>query len=188
MTEEIVNPGALEPLFGPSDFPNAHRARSASPGAPAEVIVGRRPSPITVTQYLRLEVSDWRDACYAGASDTSIELLNYWFHSDHRVMTSIGEEFPFNYYFCQREAIETLIYLHEVRGIRTQSALTANFGGANRATDALGISPEEDRWAKYAFKNCNRRWQDKGHEPRNRMELLPRAAGKRLTNGAAFSW
>ena len=59
---------------------------------------------------------------------------------------------PFAYYFCQREAIETLIYLYEVRGLRTLSGLTGEFAGADAERAALGISPEDDRWARYAFK------------------------------------
>ena len=59
---------------------------------------------------------------------------------------------PFRYYFCQREAMETLAYLYEVRGIRTLSALTGEYGGADAERAALGIDPAEDQWAKYAFK------------------------------------
>jgi type III restriction enzyme len=59
---------------------------------------------------------------------------------------------PFAYYFCQREAIETLIYLYEVRGVRTLSGLTGEFGGPDSEVAALGISPDEDVWPRYAFK------------------------------------
>ena len=37
-------------------------------------------------------------------------------------------------------------------GLRTLSALTANFAGAERELAALGISPEDDLWPKFAFK------------------------------------
>ena len=152
MPEAIVNPKALEPLFGPSDIPTHHRIRSRIKNAPAEVIRGRRPSPITIAQNLRRDVSEWREAQYGGASDTTIELLQHWFLRDHEVTTQAGDTVPFAYYFCQREAIETLIYLHEVRGIRTLSSLVAEFGGPDSEIAALGISPDEDLWPKYAFK------------------------------------
>ncbi len=148
----IINPAALEPLFGPSDTPAQHRVRSKTKGAPAEVRNGRRPSPITIAQNLRRHVAEWREAQYGGASDTTIELLHHWFHRDHEITTSAGEVIPFAYYFCQREAIETLIYLYEVRGIQALSALTAHFGGPDAEIAALGISPDEDLWSKYAFK------------------------------------
>lgn len=150
--EQLLNPGALEPLFGPSDIPTHHRVRAKVKGEPAEVVKGRRPSPITIAQNLRRELADWREAQYGGASDTSIELLCHWFLRDHEVRAPDGGTRPFAYYFCQREAIETLVYLHEVRGIRTLSALTADFGGADSERAALGVAPSEDLWPKYAFK------------------------------------
>ncbi len=152
MPEAIVNPKSLEPLFGPSDIPTHHRVRSKTKGAPAEVIKGRRPSPITIALGLRRAVSEWREAQYGGASDTTIELLQHWFLRDHEVSDPVGDPVPFAYYFCQREAIETFIYLHEVRGIRSLSRLVAEFGGADSEIAALGINPDEDLWPKYAFK------------------------------------
>ncbi|MEN6532639.1 MAG: DEAD/DEAH box helicase family protein [Bryobacteraceae bacterium] len=152
MTDAVINPSALEPLFGPADIPSHYRIRGKTPGAPAEVVKGRRPSPVAIAQNLRREVSEWRDAQYGGASDTTRALLNHWFGRDHQITDPNGQLFPFSYYFCQRESIETLIYLYEVRGIRTLSALTANFGGPNSELAALGVSPDDDLWAKYAFK------------------------------------
>lgn len=150
MTSPVINPAALEPLFGPADLPNRHRVRSKTAGAPAEIVQGRRPSPLPIVQSLRAAVTQWRQAEYAGASDTTRELLYHWFHTDH--LTTAG---PFSYYFCQREAIETLIYLYEVRDVRRLASLTAQFGSADpQAAElaALGINPDEDQWARYAFK------------------------------------
>ena len=152
MAEPVINPSALEPLFGPSDVPSFHRVRSKTAGAPAEIVKGRRPSPIPIAQQLRRHLADWRDAEYAGASDTTRELLYHWFGQDHHLPAADGETLPFAYYFCQREAIETFIYLHELRGIQTLSSLTCEFGGPDSERAALGIDPQEDQWAKYAFK------------------------------------
>lgn len=150
--DAIINPGALEPLFGPADIPNQHRVRADKPGGPAKVVTGRRPSPITIAQNLRRWVADWRESDYPGASDTTRELLYHWFHRDHVATTETGDTAPFQYYFCQREAIETLMYLYEVRGIHSLSSLTAEYGGMDSERAALGVSPEEDRWPRYAFK------------------------------------
>jgi type III restriction enzyme len=149
MTEVIA---ALEPLFGPTDVPDRHRTRAKLEGSPAQIVAGRRPTPIVVAQNLRLQVAEWRQAEYAGASDTSRELLQHWFGQDHEVVGTDGRAYPFAYYFCQREAIETLIYLYECRAIRTISSLTGEFGGPGSELAALGVSPEEDAWCKYAFK------------------------------------
>lgn len=155
MTDPVVNLAALEPLYGPADVPNLHRVKAKTPGQPAEVRKGRRPTPVAIAQDLRRWVAEWRDTQYAGACDTSKELLHHWFGQSHEVPAPDGSRFPFSYYFCQREAIETVIYLYEVRGIRTLSGLTDEFGLAepeDRRIAALGIHPDEDLWPRYAFK------------------------------------
>jgi type III restriction enzyme len=149
----LINPAALEPLFAPWEEPTKHRIRGDKPGEPAKIINGRRPSPIVIAHNLRWAVKEWREtAFYGGASDTTRELLNHWFNRSHRAKTAAGEEFEFHYYFCQREAIETLTYLREVRGLTSLSDVVANFGGPSAEIQALGITEEEDMWPRYAFK------------------------------------
>ncbi len=150
--QPLVNPAALEPLFSPWEEPTKHRVRGDKPDEPAQIINGRRPSPIVIAQNLRWAVKEWRESFYGGASDTTRELLNHWFNRSHRAKTPAGEEFEFHYYFCQREAIETLIYLREVRGLTSLSDIVANFGGPGAEIQALGITEEEDLWPRYAFK------------------------------------
>ncbi len=58
---------------------------------------------------IRLAVAKWRDEEYKGASQTSISLLNFWFNQEHL----IGQT-KFSFFFSQREAIESIIYLYEV--------------------------------------------------------------------------
>lgn len=142
----------LEPLFAPWEEPDAHRVRAKQSGDPALRVQGRRPSPIEIINPLRAAVRDWREACYLGASDTTIQLLNHWFNRAHRRVTPTGEEIEFKYYFCQREAIETLVYLKEVRRIECLSQLLAEFGGSTAELQALGIAEVEDAWSRYALK------------------------------------
>ncbi len=149
--EQVVNTSALEPLFSPWEEPRAHRVKVGG-GQPPKTIQGRRPSPIMIAQNLRAAVRDWREASYPAASDTTRELLGHWFGRPHRQKTADGEEFEFRYFFCQREAIETLIFLKELRGLNCLSQIVAEFGGAYAETAALGIAPEEDAWSRYAFK------------------------------------
>jgi len=150
VSEPVVNLAAIEPLFAPHEEPNQHRARGQG-GQPAQIQKGRRPSKIAVAQTLRSQVKAWRETDYPGASDTTRELLQHWFGRDHLTEAG-GQQIPFRYFFCQREAIETLIYLYEVRGIRSLTPIMAEFGGPTAETAALGVNPEDDRWAKYAFK------------------------------------
>lgn len=63
---------------------------------------------------LRKEVKSWRDKAYEGASATSLALLQWWFKTDHPIPDNDGITTNFQYYFAQREAVETSIYLHEV--------------------------------------------------------------------------
>ncbi|WP_353258572.1 DEAD/DEAH box helicase [Prochlorothrix hollandica] len=152
MTSDTLNPSILEPLFAPWAEPNAHRVRAEKAGDPAVIVQGRRASPIDLVGNLRSAVGDWREAFYIGASDTTIQLLNHWFGRAHRQTTASGEEFEFRYYFCQREAIETLIYLKEVRRLESLSQIIAEFGGTNAELQALGTAESEDSWSRYAFK------------------------------------
>lgn len=64
---------------------------------------------------IREEVKAWRDSGYAGASNTSRALLEWWFVSDHLIEQADGSMSPFRYYFAQREAVETVIWLYDVR-------------------------------------------------------------------------
>lgn len=123
------------------------------------IVQGRRASPIDLVSNLRAAVREWREAFYIGASDTTIQLLNPWFNRAHRRMlpssegSGVGsEEFEFRYFFCQREAVETLIYLKEVRRLECLSQIIAEFGGATAELQALGITEDEDSWSRYAFK------------------------------------
>jgi len=59
-------------------------------------------------------VKTWRDAGYQGASQTSIALLNWWFNTPHIKLLEDGNSYDFQYYFAQREALESIIYLYEV--------------------------------------------------------------------------
>lgn len=67
---------------------------------------------------LRRGVKTFRDSGYIGASDTSRSLLNWWFCTPHLLPRSDGNMAEFQYFFAQREALETIIFLYDVRGVR----------------------------------------------------------------------
>ncbi len=71
---------------------------------------GRRPSPIFLVPYLREKVTIWRTENYPGLSAVGQKLFNHWFSTNHILSDGIS----FNYYFCQREAIETFVYIIEI--------------------------------------------------------------------------
>ena len=72
---------------------------------------------------IRLEVSEWRANGYSGVTDTTRALLNFWFEEDHFIQKADGTLFEFKYYFAQREAVETIIYLHEIAKVKDKHDL-----------------------------------------------------------------
>lgn len=72
---------------------------------------------------LRRKVKEFRHSGYVGASPTSKALLTWWFQEPHMLEKSDGSLHEFQYYFAQREALETIIYLHDVVGFRDKHDL-----------------------------------------------------------------
>jgi type III restriction enzyme len=100
-----------------------------------------------LVHQLRIEVKEWRDRGYEGASDTSKALLKWWFQTDHVMIKTNGEEFNFKYYFAQREALETTIYLFEVAKARDKHDLL-RYDGSGQLKSSL--FPEE--WLRFVIK------------------------------------
>ena len=67
---------------------------------------------------VRQEVESWRNSGYAGSSATSRALLRWWFENEHLMEQADGTQTLFRYYFAQREAVETVIWLHDVSAVR----------------------------------------------------------------------
>jgi len=67
---------------------------------------------------IRRKVREFRDGGYVGATDTSRILLEWWFKTAHLMPQSDGTIGEFQYYFAQREALETIVYLHDVVGAK----------------------------------------------------------------------
>jgi type III restriction enzyme len=96
---------------------------------------------------LRKKVRDWRLSGYEGASDTTKALLRWWFHTDHAMQNGDGETYLFQYYFAQREAVETVIWLYEVAKARDKYELMKfDASGFIRA----GLFDET--WTRYVVK------------------------------------
>ncbi len=96
---------------------------------------------------LRQEVHAWRASGYAGASATTQALLHWWFDAEHLLEQSDGTLAPFRYYFAQREAVETAIWLHEVRRARDRFDLL-RFD----ASGAVSSGMFDEAWPRYVLK------------------------------------
>jgi type III restriction enzyme len=96
---------------------------------------------------IREQVYAWRGNKYAGASPTSISLLRWWFETDHLVENADGSQSEFRYYFAQREAVETLIWLYDVRRARDKFDLL-RFD----ASGAVSSGMFDEHWPRYVLK------------------------------------
>ena len=96
---------------------------------------------------IREEVYAWRQNGYAGASATSVSLLRSWFEAEHLLESADGSLSPFRYYFAQREAVETLIWLYDVRRARDKFDLL-RFD----ASGACSPGMFDEEWPRYVLK------------------------------------
>lgn len=96
---------------------------------------------------IRNEVAAWRNSGYGGATGTSRALLNWWFRTEHLVEQADGSLSPFRYYYAQREAVETVIWLHDVRQVRDKFDLM-RFD----ASGAISAGMFEEDWPRYVVK------------------------------------
>ncbi|MDQ7785687.1 MAG: DEAD/DEAH box helicase family protein [Desulfomonilaceae bacterium] len=96
---------------------------------------------------IRMGVKAWRDAGYAGASHTTKALLNHWFKTEHIVLSGGDNLSQFQYYFCQREAVEAALWLYEVEESRDPYALI-KYDSSGRVSK--GMFAED--WTRYVMK------------------------------------
>jgi type III restriction enzyme len=96
---------------------------------------------------VRQEVFAWRVKGYPGASATSVALLRQWFETEHLIESADGSLSPFRYYFAQREAVETVIWLFEVRRARDKYDLL-RFD----ASGAVSSGMFDEDWPRYVLK------------------------------------
>jgi type III restriction enzyme len=96
---------------------------------------------------VRQEVYAWRNAGYLGASPTSVALLRWWFDTEHLIEDADGSLSPFRYYFAQREAVESVIWLYEVRRARDKFDLL-HFD----ASGAVSSGMFDEEWPRYVLK------------------------------------
>ena len=95
---------------------------------------------------IKREVADWRAAGYPGVTNTTKQLLNHWFHSDHRLRNGRA----FTYHQSQREAIESLVYVWEVARVWSRKELLERY--ANKALLTNLPLPKYDDFARYCLK------------------------------------
>ena len=103
----------------------------------------RKVSKAYLVNEIRKAVYRWREDDYPGVTDTTRRLLQFWFQEDHKL-----DEELFQFWLCQREAIETLIYVYEVMKKRNFIDMARDFG----AGPIQAYDPSYDQYPLYAFK------------------------------------
>ena len=102
--------------------------------------------PPLVSQ-LRKKVKQWRDSGYVGAAGTSKSLLNWWFNTRRLLPQAGGAVAEFQYYFAQREALETIIYLYDVAGVEDKYDLM-RFDSSG----AVSAGMFDETWRRFVVK------------------------------------
>lgn len=96
---------------------------------------------------LRKKVKEFRDGGYVGATDTSKSLLTWWFNTPHLLPKADGTMVEFQYYFAQREALETIVYLYDVVGVQDKFDLM-RFDGSGAVSAGLF----DESWRRFVVK------------------------------------
>lgn len=96
---------------------------------------------------LRKSVKEWRDSGYRGATETSKSLLNWWFKTPHLLPQNDGTMAEFQYYFAQREALETIIYLYDVVEVKDKFDLM-RFDSSG----AVSAGMFDETWRRFVVK------------------------------------
>ena len=104
-----------------------------------------------LVHQLRRKVKEFRDSGYVGATDTSKSLLSWWFREPHLMPQSgsgaDGNMANFQYYFAQRESLETIIYLYDVVGAKDKFDLM-RFDSSG----AVSAQMFDESWRRYVVK------------------------------------
>jgi type III restriction enzyme len=96
---------------------------------------------------LRKKVKEFRDSGYVGATETSRSLLNWWFKTPHLLPQLDGPMAEFQYYFAQREALETIVYLYDVASVKDKFDLM-RFDSSGAVSAGLF----DETWRRFVIK------------------------------------
>ncbi len=96
---------------------------------------------------LRKQVKEWRNKNYEGASETSQALLNWWFKEEHIITEKDGSAYNFQYYFAQREAVETVVWLYDVAKVKDKHDLIRY-----NSTGVLSANMFTEDWLRFVIK------------------------------------
>ena len=91
---------------------------------------------LPLVNALRADVRRWRESRWPGASETTKRLLRHWWRADRSRRL----------FFCQIEAVETVIYLRELLARGRKPRWNPQLGLAEFDLLNRGENPRPDRW------------------------------------------
>ncbi len=91
---------------------------------------------LPLVNALREDVRRWRDSGWENASETTKKLLRHWWREDRLRRL----------FFCQVEAVETIIYLREILAVGRKPRWTPKLTLGDFNALAQGRNPRPDEW------------------------------------------
>ncbi len=152
------------------------------------VDLGRRESNLLLVPSLRKVVNAWRDEGYPGMSEVTRRLFTYWFKEDHILP---GTQNVLRYYFGQREAIETLVWLVEVQKIKDCQELIQTFASSQGNIESWKFqkTTTDQLQLEYTGKDGSLYNQDLPSEGLSRYALrMATGSGKTWVMAMAIVW
>ncbi len=122
ITEDIVNGRRRSEYFIPVPKP---RQQPKEVQTQLELHVPELREANAFINRVREEVSAWRTSGYPGVTDTTKRLLKHWNDTTRELRL----------FFCQREAVETAIYIHEVADPRRSGSIHSILTKTNEDTN-----------------------------------------------------
>ena len=91
---------------------------------------------LPLVNALRADVKVWRESGYRNASQTTKRLLRHWWREDRSRRL----------FFCQLEAVETIIYLEEILSTGQRTRARPRLGVQDFRALREGVNPRPDDW------------------------------------------
>ena len=157
--EQIAVQPVEDPILcSPYDEPHLHWLYDTRTGIPSKN-PGRRPASywyksersgsaqgvlfaeeerddLPLVNALRTDVKRWRESGWRGASETTKRLLRHWWRADRARRL----------FFCQVEAVETIIYLREMLARRRSPRRKPELGVDEFELLGRGVNPRPETW------------------------------------------
>ncbi len=138
---------AVHPDFPKDPYAILEPAHRWYPGDALLGEMGQEKLLAPLVHKIRREVKAWRDSGYHGGSRTTRALLKWWFQREHIIPQSDGTATRFRWYFAQREAVESAIWLYEVAKARDPYSLI-KYDSSGAVSNQMFL----ENWTRYVLK------------------------------------